>query len=115
MGGMKLTPIRWFVSLGLCAVFASVVSAQEPKSAAPAKELAQLLASKKLDNIAARLPGSTEEFVGALAFPNQLMVIWAKTTAPALLNEKIVRREYREAYIDLNSASVVESRYFVTD
>lgn len=112
---MKLSPMCRLLPLVLCAAFASVASAQETKSAAPARELAQLLASNKLESIAARMPGSTEEFVGALAFPGQLMVVWAKTTAPALLNEKIVRKEYREAYIDLNSASVVESRHFVTD
>lgn len=115
MGCMISTPTRWFLSLALCAGFASAVSAQEPKSAAPAKELSDLLASKKLENIAARMPGSTEEFVGALAFPGQLMVVWAKTTAPAIVNEKVLRQQYREVYVDLNSASVVESRHFVTD
>ena len=96
-------------------VFTVGVAAQEPKSAAPAKELSQLLTSKKLESIAARMPDSREEFVGALAFPGQLMVVWAKTTAPAIVNEKLIRKEYREVYIDLNSASVVESRHFVTD
>ena len=115
MGVMKFTPIRWILPLALCAAFTSTAIAQEAKSAAPAKELAQLLASKKLESIAARMPDSREEFVGALAFPGQLMVVWAKTTAPSLVNEKLVRKEYREVYLDLNSASVPESRHFVTD
>jgi hypothetical protein len=89
--------------------------AQEPKSAALAKELNDLLSSRKLDSIAARMPDSREEFVGALAFPGQLMVVWAKTTAPALVNEKLIKKEYKEVYIDLNSASIVETRNFVTD
>jgi hypothetical protein len=89
--------------------------AQEPKSAALAKELNDLLSSRKLDSIAARMPDSREEFVGALAFPGQLMVVWAKTTAPALVNEKLIKKEYKEVYIDLNSASIVETRHFVTD
>jgi hypothetical protein len=93
----------------------SAAFAQEPKSAAPAKELAELLTSKKLDSIAARMPDNREEFVGALSFPGQLMVVWARTTAPAVVNEKLIRKEYREVYLDLNSASVVESRNFVTD
>ena len=84
----------------------------EPLSA---KELAELLAAKKLDSIAARMPDDRETFVGALAFPGQLMVVWAKTTAPAVLNEKLIRKDYREVYIDLNSASIVETRHFVTD
>ena len=53
----------------LATAFSSVAVAQEPKSAAPAKELAQLLTSKKLDSIAARMPDNREEFVGALSFP----------------------------------------------
>jgi hypothetical protein len=93
----------------------TVAFAQEPKSSAPAKELAQLLTSKKLDSIAARMPDSREEFVGALMFPGQLMVVWARTTAPAVVNEKLINKDYREVYMDLNSASVIESRNFVTD
>ncbi len=99
----------------LATAFSSVAVAQEPKSAAPAKELAQLLTSKKLDNVAARMPDNSEEFVGALNFSGQLMVVWARTTAPAVVNEKLIRKDYREVYMDLNSASVVESRHFVTD
>lgn len=103
------------LSVVFCALAAPAAWAQEPKSAAPAKELSQLLASHKLDSIAARMPGSLEEFVGALAFPGQIMVVWARTTAPAVVNEKLIRKEYREVYLDLNSASIVESRNFVTD
>ncbi len=110
-----LTPTRWILPFALCVAFAGGAAAQEPKSAGPAKELAQLLADKKLDSIAARMPDNREEFIGALAFPGQLMVVWAKTTAPAVVNEKLIRKEYKEVYIDLNSASVVESRHFVTD
>jgi hypothetical protein len=110
-----LTLTRWMLPVAFCVAFAGDAAAQEPKSAGPAKELAQLLAEKKLDSIAARMPDNREEFIGALAFPGQLMVVWAKTTAPAVVNEKLLRKEYKEVYIDLNSASVVESRHFVTD
>lgn len=116
MGGMQLSSSRsWFLSIGLCVVLAASAAAQEPKSAAPAKELSQLLAARKIDSIAARMPDSREEFVGALAFPGQLMVVWAKTTAPAVVNEKLISKQYKEVYIDLNSASIMESRHFVTD
>jgi hypothetical protein len=117
MGCMKslFTPTRWILLAAFCTVFTVGAAAQEPKSAGPAKELADLLASKKLDSIAARMPDDREQFVGALAFPGQLMVVWAKTTAPAVVNEKLIRKDYKEVYIDLNSASVVESRHFVTD
>jgi hypothetical protein len=116
---MSFASLASLCGLLLSALLAPAVSgnawAQEPKSAAPAKELSQLLAAKKLESIAARMPDSKEEFIGALAFPGQLMVVWARTTAPAVVNEKLMRKEYREVYIDLNSASVVDSRHFVTD
>jgi hypothetical protein len=103
------------LALTLSAALTTSAAAQEPKSAGPAKELAELLASKKIDSIAARMPDSREEFVGALAFPGQLMVVWAKTTAPAVVNEKLISKNYKEVYIDLNSASIIETRHFVTD
>ena len=111
----SLTSTTAVLSVAFATVFAVGAAAQEPVSAGPAKELSQLLASKKLESIAARMPDSREEFVGALAFPGQLMVVWAKTTAPEYVNEKLIRKEYKEVYIDLNSASVVESRHFITD
>jgi hypothetical protein len=109
------TPHRWLSAILFSTVFTVGAAAQEPASAAPAKQLAVLLAEKKLDSIAARMPDDREQFVGALAFPGQLMVVWARTTAPAVVNEKLIRKEYKEVYIDLNSASIVESRHFVTD
>jgi len=109
-------PSSLLIALVLSAAFTTGAAAQDPKSAAPAKELAQLLASKKLDSIAARMPDSKEEFVGALMFPGQMMmVVWAKTTAPAVLNEKLINKNYRDVYIDLNSASIIETRHTVTD
>ena len=116
---MHLLSARTISCLALAAILvfmaAPAVQAQEPKSAAAAKELTELLAAKQLDSIAARMPDSNEDFVGALTFPGQLMVVWARTTAPAVVNEKLMRRDFREVYMDLNSASVVESRHFVTD
>ena len=103
------------LSLAACTALAAPAYAQEPVSAAPAKELIQLLTERKIDSIAARMPDSTEEFVGALTFPGQLMVVWAKSSAPAYVNEKLIKKQYREVYVDLNSASITESRHFVTD
>ena len=117
MGSMKfIAPVSVSTSIlsaALCLLGAGAASAQEPVSAGPAKELSQLLSSRKMESIAARI--STEEFVGALTFPGQLMVVWAKTSAPSVVNEKLIKKEYREVYIDLNSASIVETRHFVTD
>lgn len=79
-----------------------------------AKELTQLLQTQKLDAIAARL--GDDEFAAALFFPDvQMLVVSAKYTAPALLNEKIISRNYRDAYLDLASASVPDSKVFIED
>jgi hypothetical protein len=103
------------VALAVVSATALPAHAQEPKSAAAAKELALLLAGKKMDAVAVRAPGSTDEFLAALAFPGQLIVVSAKYAAPPLLNEKLARSEYRDVYIELNSASVPDSRFFITD
>jgi hypothetical protein len=116
MGRMKSRAPRSLTTLALFLLaLAAPARAQEPVSAAPARELMQLLTERKIDSIAARMPDSTEEFVGALTFPGQLMVVWAKSSAPAYVNEKLIKKQYREVYVDLNSASITESRHFVTD
>jgi hypothetical protein len=102
-------------ALAVTALMGTTAWAQDGKSAAGAKELATLLAGKKLDAIAAKDPGAPDAFVAALHFPGQLMLISARYSAPALLNEKLARREYRDVYIELNAASAIESRVFVTD
>lgn len=94
---------------------AAPAPAQDSKTEALAKELAGLLESKKLDSIAARHPAAADQFVAALVFPGQLLVVTARTVAPAVVNEKLVRREFRDVYIDLNSASIPESRVMITD
>jgi len=95
---------------------APAASAQEGKSAALAKQLAAALDAAKLDSIAAKDPTAPDTFVAALYFPNaQLLVVSAKYTAPQLLDARLSKKEYRDTYIDLNSASVPESKIFVQD
>lgn len=108
-----------FAVFGASLVAASLltipVAAQDSRSAALAKELTDLLGQKKLDSVAAKHPAAADQFVAALFFPGQLLVITAKTTAPAVVNEKLIRHEFREVYVDLNSASIPESRVMITD
>ena len=96
-------------------LLAAPLQAQESKSVALAKELTSLLQARKLDSVAARHPAAADQFVAALFFPGQLIVVSARTTSPAVVNEKLVRREFRDVYIDLNSASIPESRIMITD
>jgi hypothetical protein len=107
-----LAPLVW---LALVATSGSSAAAgQESKTGPLAQELTTLLASQKRDAIAARL--GSEEFVAALYYPGtQLLVIKAKYAAPALLFEKIVSKNYKDAYLDLATASVPDSKIMIED
>ena len=90
--------------------------AQEPKSAALAVELTKLLDEMKVDSVAAHHPGAPDQYVGALYFPgSQLLVVTARYQVPELLNSKLASKAYRDVYIDLNSASVANTKVFVSD
>jgi hypothetical protein len=94
----------------------TVASAQESKSASLAKQLATALDAGKLDSIAAKDPSAPDVFVAALYFPGmQLLVVSAKYAAPQLLVDRLDKKEFRDIYIDLNSASVPDSKVFIED
>ena len=101
---------------GLALSLSSPAAAQESKSAPLAKQLAAALDAAKLDSIAAKDPASPDGFVGALYFPGlELLVVSAKYSAPLLLVDKLQQKNYRDVYIDLNSATLVETKLFVED
>jgi hypothetical protein len=90
--------------------------AQESKSAALAKELSAALDAAKLDSIAAKDPAKPDVFFGALYFPGtQLLVVAAQYAAPVAMNERLAKKDYREAYLDLSSASIPGSKIFIED
>ncbi len=89
--------------------------AQDTRSTASAKELAQLMEKGQMDSVAAAMPDSPDTFVAAMVIPGELMIVSAKYSAPSLLREKIMKREYREVYVDLNSAATPKTRYFIED
>jgi len=95
---------------------AGTAAAQESKTAALAKEITALLDAAKLDSIAAKDPAQADTFIAALYFnANQLLVVSARYSVPVLLNEALAKKNYRDIYIDLNSASVPESKVFIVD
>ena len=97
-------------------LLSSTAFAQESKSAPLAKQLAAALDAAKLDCIAAKDPSAPDIFVAALYFPGvQLLVVSGKYSVPQLLVERLVKKEYRDTYIDLSSASVPDSKVFVQD
>jgi len=103
-----------------CGLLATVpfanAAAQDSKSSVAAKELSETLDRLKLDSIAAADPTDPNAFVAALYFPGaQLLVVAAKYSAPTLLTAKLGKKEYRDTYIDLSSASIAATKIFVMD
>jgi|ERR1700687_673321 len=112
--------MKMLVPGALAAVFviglAGGARAQESKSAPLAKQLAAALDAAKLNSIAAKDPAVPGVYIGALYFPGfQLLAISAKYSAPVLLDARLEKKEYRDVYIDLNSAAEPDSKMFIED
>lgn len=93
----------------------ALASAQDSKSASTVTELVKLLDSKKMDSFGVK--GATaNEYVGALYFPgSQLLVVRAKFDTPWRADSLLDMKNYRDLYIELNSASLPQSKLFVSD
>jgi hypothetical protein len=88
--------------------------AQDSQSAARVDELVKMLDTLKLDSIAAR--SGDDQFVGALYFAgSQLLVVSARYSVPQRMAQQLAQKAYRDIYIDLNSASVPETKVFISD
>ena len=114
-----MTVRNGFRRLAAVCALAVVVGAGGPalaqESAGLATELAELLSAAGLEAIAAKDTEGTDRFVAALAFPGQLLVVSARYEVPMYVEAKIVRAQYREVYIDLNAASIAETKVLITD
>jgi hypothetical protein len=109
---MRASTVLTLVAVMACATAAA---AQDSRSAEAARVLTGLLDARDLSAVAAKDPDSQGRFVAALYFPGtQLLVISSQYSVPVLLEQRLARGEYREAYIDLQ-ASPPEGRFFVQD
>jgi hypothetical protein len=89
--------------------------AQESRSATAAIELVKMLESMKLDSFAVK-GASANEYVAALYFPGtQLLVVSAKFDSPFRADSLLQMKNYRDLYIELNSASQPQTKVFVSD
>jgi len=103
-------------SLVACVVFfIGSAGAQESQSAPLATELSEVMAAGQLDAIAVKDASDEDRYVAALAFPGQLLVVSARYEVPLYVDEKIENRQFREVYIDLNTASIAGTKVLVTD
>jgi hypothetical protein len=107
---------RVWLAGALAVTVSSTAFAQDSKSTALAKELVAAMDAAKLDSVAAKDPGKPDVFYGVLYFPGaQLLVVGAQYAAPQVMNERLTKKDYREAYLDLSSASVPGSKVFIED
>ena len=104
------------VALAVALACAPVGAQEASKSTVLAKQLAQLLDAKKLDSIAGADSQDLGTYVAALYYPgSELLLVSAKYAAPPLLTEKIGHKNYKDVYVDLNSASIAGSKLWVED
>ena len=96
-------------------VFAPAAArAQDAKTPALAKQLAELLDSKKIDAFAAADSQNAGSYVAVLYFPGtQLLVVSAKYSAPRMLDDLLAKKDYRGVYVELSSASITPTKVFV--
>jgi hypothetical protein len=112
-----------FRALGIvllsCAAVPTALSARTEgtlRSTTLVKQLGVALLEHKLDAIAARDPEAPDRFVAALFFPDsQMLVISASYSSPALLDEKLAQKNYREVYLDLGTTQFADTSMFFQD
>jgi len=110
----SLRGVRCFAAASVLLVAPALAVAQESKSSQLATELAKLLDAMKLDSIAAKVQG--DQYVGALYFAgSQLLVVGARYSVPQRMDAQLAGKNYRDVYIDLNSASIPDSKVLVSD
>jgi hypothetical protein len=90
--------------------------AQVLRSVTLTKQLTAAMSEQKLEAIAARDPDEADRFVAALLFPDaQLLVVSARYGSPLLLQARLAHKQYRDVYLDLQSAPVRDSSWFFQD
>lgn len=108
--------VRRAVFALLLSSFTLPAGAQDLKSGDVARQLTQLLDSKKLDTVAVADQQNPGTYIAAMYFPGtQLLVVSAKYSAPAMLTELLARKDFRGVYVELSSASIQSSKLFVMD
>lgn len=112
--------MRSIVGACLAVVFALAPSrsalAQDSESSRVAKQLAAALEAAKIDSIAAKDPTRAGTYIAALYFSGtQLLVISAQYSVPTLLDQKLLKKEYRDIYLDLYGAPVPGTKVFIED
>ena len=85
------------------------------RSTALARELVKALASQQLDAIAAQDPDDPERFIAALSAPGQLLIVSKRHVSPAAIQARLIQRQYRDVYLDLQASPATDGSWFLQD
>jgi hypothetical protein len=110
--------VPFCMALAIAATGPSAVAAapQPSKSTPAAKALAGEMARQHLSAVAAKDPDHPGFYIGASLVPGvQLLVVSARSQAPAYLDEVVAAKRYDEAYASINGASFPDGKLFVQD
>ena len=111
----KSRPVFMFSLVAYVVIFIGSAGAQESQSAPLATELSEIMAAGQLDAVAVKDASDEGRYIAALAFPGQLLVVSAQYEVPLYVDQKIENRQFRDVYIDLNTASIDGTKVLVTD
>jgi hypothetical protein len=117
LGGTRARTSAFAIAVAVCwAALPHPARAQDTRSAGVAKELATLMAERKLEAFAAQDPAAPDRFVAALAFPGvQMLVVDARSSSPDYIKWQIQEKQYADAYSTLNSTAVPDTKLFIQD
>jgi hypothetical protein len=105
------------IGIAALSIPAAANAQQASKSAAVGKELITVMEAKKLDSIAAKVPGGGDDhFAAALYFPGvQLLVVSGHYSAPQLMEPRLAKKDYRDTYMELTGTVTPDTKVFVQD
>ena len=103
------------VVAALMVLVADGTAAAQGSSGPLAEQLATALDGAQLDSIAAKDTEGDDRYVAALFFPGRLLVVSARFEVSFFADEKIAAQEYRDLYIDLNTAFIAGTKILITD
>ena len=107
--------LRGIALVAVVVLAPAVAMAQDSKSATSVTELVKMLDSMKLDSFSVK-GEAPNEYVGALYFAgSQLLVVSAKFDTPWRADSLLEMKSYRDLYIELNSASLPQTKFFISD
>lgn len=108
----------WWPGLALGIVVVSGAPASTQETSSSAVKAFAAAAGAEMRYVAAKVPDTADEFVGALHIPGvQLVLIWSRYEQPALLSAMLGKGDHQGVYTDLYSASyaIAQSRVVYED